>query len=124
MGLRTLVLASGGSCLQVVPSFTNTGEGTLAQHTLGDGRGSLREESEQSGIESQGSSLVTIAELEEPHATQGLEVLRLMAVGSSDSDQAVKATSHSPHLPISARLAVTREKRGTSSEVCEDSTHV
>lgn len=57
MGLRTLVLASGGSCLQVVPSFTNTGEGTLAQHTLGDGRGSLREESEQSGIESQGSSL-------------------------------------------------------------------
>lgn len=67
---------------------------------------------------------VTIAELEEPHATQGLEVLRLMAVGSSDSDQAVKATSHSPHLPISARLAVTREKRGTSSEVCEDSTHV
>ena len=37
------------------PSFTNTGEGTLAQHTLGDGRGSLREESGQSGIESQGS---------------------------------------------------------------------
>ena len=55
---------------------------------------------------------VTIAELEEPHATQGLEVLRLMVVGSSDSDQAIKATSHSPHLPISARLAVTREKRG------------
>lgn len=67
---------------------------------------------------------VTIAELEEPHATQGLEVLRLMVVGSSDSDQAVKATSYSPHLPISARLAVTREKRGTSSEVCEDFTHV
>ena len=54
---------------------------------------------------------VTIAELEEPHATQGLEVLRLMVVGSSDSDQAIKATSHSPHLLISARLAVTREKR-------------
>ena len=55
---------------------------------------------------------VTIAELEEPHATQGLEVLRLMVVGSSDSDQAIKATGHSPPLPISARLAVTREKRG------------
>ena len=63
---------------------------------------------------------MTIAELEEPHATQGLQVLRLMVVGSSDSDQAIKATSHSPHLAISARLAVTREKMGTSSEIGED----
>lgn len=51
--LRTLVLASGGSHLQVVPLPTQERVPWLS--TPWEMEGSLREESEQSGTESQGS---------------------------------------------------------------------